>query len=177
MVTFSRFTFSRFTFSIFPPDPARPLAGHYPGIPVNLLPNIKLTVISAAAAAATTAVNSSIIDMTGFDGVLFVAVTGVLTISSVVTLTIQENTLNQTGGMTAIPAGNTAAYTALGTETLNGFQVDVYRPQQEFLRAVLTRSAANAVVNSIVAIQYQANHKPTVQDASVLASAFVAPTS
>lgn len=143
---------------------------------MNLSKNVKITVISAAAAAGTTEVDSSIIDMAGFDGVVFVAVTGALTINSVITLTAQENTANSTSGMAAITGGATPAYTALGTETLNTFIVDIFRPIQRYLRVALTRTAANTVVNSIIAIQYHGTKLPPALDATVLASAFIAPT-
>lgn len=143
---------------------------------MNLSKNVNIIVVSAASAAATTAVNSSIIDMSGWDGVVFVAVTGPLTSTSVLTLAAQESTANSTGGMAAIAGGATPAYTAAGTETLNSFIVEVYRPQQRYLRAVLTRATANAVVDTIIAIQYCGTKLPPTLDATVLAAAFVAPT-
>jgi hypothetical protein len=48
--------------------------------------------------------------------------------------------------------------------------LDVIRPREQFVRAVLTRATANAAVDGILAIQYRAGTKPCVQDASVIAS-------
>ena len=77
--------------------------------------------------------------------------------------------------MAAITGGATGAYTAAGTETLNTFIVDVFRPQQRYVRAELTRTAANAVVNGILAIRYKGNKAPFAIDATCLASTFISP--
>lgn len=145
---------------------------------MNLLKNLKVTVVNGAAVAGTSAVNSTIIDMAGYDGVMFVAVTGAFTTGTVVSLKAQQNTVNSTSGMADITNAATPPFTsAAGAESLGGFVLDVYRPQQEFLRAVLTRTTANAVLDSIIAIQYCGNKHPDVQDVTtILASAFVAPT-
>src|SRR5438309_5079829 len=144
---------------------------------MNLSKDVKVTVVSAAAVAAQTAVNSAIVDMSEYDGVMFLAVLDSAVSTSAISLKAQQNTLNQTTGMADITATGTATYTGTGSETAGfAFLVDVFRPQQRFVRAVLTRTTANAVVDCIIAIQYKSGKKPTVRDITVSASTSTAPT-
>src|SRR4030042_342533 len=61
---------------------------------MNLSKDIKITVVSPAATAATTAIDSSILDMSGFEGVMFIALTGDVTATSDLTLTVKGNSAN-----------------------------------------------------------------------------------
>ncbi|HEX9344231.1 MAG TPA: hypothetical protein VF995_11535 [Actinomycetota bacterium] len=141
----------------------------------NLLKACKITRVANSAVAGTTDVTSSVLDMAGFDGVIYVALLGDVTVNSVLTLTAKENTANSTSTPTptSITGGATAAYTATATDSDNkALVVDVNRPLRQFQFCILSRTAANAVVDGIIAIQYKAHLKPTVQDVSVLAQAF-----
>lgn len=139
---------------------------------MSLLKNIKITRVAASASAAQTDVNGSILDMAGFDGVLFIALTGDVTDTSALALKAEQNTLNQAGGMAELVGS--AAFTA-GATSADGkaLVLDVFAPRERYIRAVLERGTANAVVDGIIAIQYQARSKPTAQDASVIASALI----
>jgi hypothetical protein len=145
---------------------------------MNLSKGIKVTRVANSAVAATTDVTSSVLDMSGFDGVMFVALLGDVTNTSVLALTAKQNTANSTSSPTptAITGGATAPFTADTTSGDNkALLVDVYRPQNQYVFAVLSRGTANAVVDGIIAIQYDSRVKPTTQDAAVIASAFAAP--
>lgn len=138
---------------------------------MNLLPDIQVTQVSNGSAAGQTEVDSSILDMSGYDGVMFVASLAAVTDACVLTLTPQDNATNATGGMAAITGITAPTFTA-STSSNTMLVVDVYRPQLRYVRAALTRTAQNAAVNCIVAIQYKATKKPTTQGATVLASAY-----
>ena len=139
---------------------------------MNLSTDIKVTVVAAAAAAATTEVVSSVLDMQGYAGVMFIALTGDVTTDSVLTLTAKGNSANSTSSPTPVTQKATAAFTADATSAdSKAIIVDVYEPQLRYVFASLTRTAANAVVGGIIAIQYAAGQRPTAQAASVIASA------
>lgn len=138
----------------------------------HLLKDTKITRVANSAVAAQTAVNSSILDMAGYDGVVFVAALGDVTDTCVLTLKVEQDELNGAGGMAAL-TGN-ATFTANATSADNGLLVvDVIRPAKRYVRAALTRTTANAVVDGIFAIQYKASTKPVTADSSVLASATI----
>ncbi len=138
---------------------------------MNLSKSVKVTVVEAAATAATTELVTDVLDMSGFEGVMFIAVTGDVTSGSVLTLTAKGNSTNSTSN--AVTQKATDAFTAGASDADSKvLMVDVYKPTLQYAFASLTRTAQNAVVGAIIAIQYGAHNKPTSHDASVIASAF-----
>lgn len=136
---------------------------------MNLSKNVKLTVCSGAAAAAQTAITGSILDMAGFDGVLFIALTGDVTVNCVLTLIAQQDTDSAMGAAAALTG--TATFTAGATDADSKvLMLDVTQPRERYVRPQLTRTAADAVIGGILAIQYSAQSRPTTQDATVIAS-------
>lgn len=139
---------------------------------MSLTKNVKITRVSNAAAAAQTAIESSILDMHGFDGVLFVALLGDVSDTCVLGLAAEQNDENSGSGMATLAGA--VSFTAGATSADNKMLVlDVYKPRQQFVRAKLTRTTADAVVSGIVAIQYGATSLPTSHDAAVIAQALL----
>jgi hypothetical protein len=140
---------------------------------MNLLKDIKITVVEAAAAAGTSALTTDVLDMSGYEGVMFVAMLGDVTDTSVLTLTAKGNSANSTSSPTPVTQKASDAFTASATSADSKvIVVDVYKPTLRYVFAELTRATANAVVGGIIAIQYCPRVKPTTQDATVIASAF-----
>ena len=139
---------------------------------MSLLKNVKVAYVAGAAVAAQTEVLSTVLDMTGYDGVMFIALLGDVTATSVLTLTAKGNTANSTSSPTPVTQKATSAFTAGASDADSAaLIVDVYDPAMRYMFASLTRTVANAVVNGIVAIQYKAEYRPTTQDATVIANA------
>lgn len=139
---------------------------------MSLLKNVKFTRVAASAVAAQTDVASSILDMSGYEGVLFVALTGDVTATSALALKAEQNIANSTSGMAELVGS--AAFTAGASDAdSKALVLDIFQPREQFVRAVLERGTANAVVDGIIAIQYSAGNVPTAQDASVIASALI----
>ena len=57
---------------------------------MNLSKDIKVTVVEAAGAAAQTELVTDVLDMSGYEGVIFMALLGDVTTASVLTLTAQN---------------------------------------------------------------------------------------
>lgn len=140
---------------------------------MNLSKETKITVVAAAATAATTAVTSDVLDMSGYDGVMFIALLGDVTSGSKLTLTAKANSANSTSSPTPITQKATTEFTAGASDAdSKAIVVDLYRPTLRYVFAELARTTQNAVVGGIIAIQYCAKTKPTSHDATVIASAF-----
>ena len=140
---------------------------------MNLSKDVKITVVSPAATAATSAIDSSILDMQGYEGVMFIALTGDVTSTCDLTLTVKGNTANHLTVPTPITQKATTLFAAGAADAdSKALVVDLYKPALRYVFANLTRATANAVIGGIIAIQYQAGNKPTTNDASVIASAF-----
>ena len=140
---------------------------------MNLSKDVKITVVAPLATAAQTAVDSSILDMQGYEGVMFIAMLGAATATAVLTLTVKGNTANSLTVPAPVTQKATAAYTAAGTASdSKAIMVDLYKPAMRYVFAEYTRTVANAALGGIIAIQYNGTNKPTANDASIIAEAF-----
>ena len=134
----------------------------------HLTHETKLSRASNSASAATTAINGAIIDTQGFDEIRAIAVLGDVTSGCVLTLTLEENDVNSGTGMTAI-SGASATFTAGASDADNKLLiVDWIKTAKRYVRPVLTRTTANAVVDAILVEQAQPRALPVTQSSDVL---------
>lgn len=141
-------------------------------VPGFLLDEVKITRVENSAVAGTSELKSDVLDMAGYDGVLFVAPLGDVTSGSVLGLAAYGNTANSDSSPTPVAiASASAAYTAGASDADNKLLVvDVLRPGYRYVFASLTRTTQNAVVDAVIAIQYRARSVPIAQGSTVLAS-------
>ncbi len=124
------------------------------------------TRLHAAAVAAQTAINSTVIlDMSGFDAACFDVLLGTVTDTCVLTVTVMENTASSTSGATAV-TGAAVSFTA-STNTITQISIDVIRPTKRYVYVNVTRTTANAVIDGITATQYRSRAVPTTQPATL----------
>lgn len=142
----------------------------------SILKDCKITRVMNAVTAGQTSQDSSVLDMAGFDGVIFIALLNTVVDTCVLTLTAKENTANSTSSPTptSVTDGATAALTASGNSN-NVLAVDVVRPSKRYVFANLTRTTANATIDGIIAIQYRTRNLPVTQPATLAASALSTP--
>ena len=118
---------------------------------MNLSSNVKITKVSDYADAATSAINSASVDMSGYTGVLFIASFGTAA---------ANNTMNAAQG-----ADDSADWEDLtGTSVASGASdedvwVDVYRPTDRYVRAEIARGTSTTL-EAIWAIQYGPRKAP-----------------
>jgi len=124
---------------------------------MNLSNEVKITKVKAGQATATTEVSSDAIDMSGYEGVIFMA--------SIATA--------NAGNYLKVEQGKDANFTE--HEDVKGSKVvppkdaevafvDIYKPAQsqgKYLRAAIVRTATT-VTGDIYAIQYNGRNKPEV---------------
>ncbi|MBF8255141.1 MAG: hypothetical protein HW375_48 [Anaerolineales bacterium] len=132
---------------------------------MQLNKGIKITRVLNAVPAGTTDQNGSILDMQGYEGVLFVALLGALTATQVTALHAQQDT-DVAGGTMADLLGSSVGPLADGDGN-KCLVLDVYKPRERYVRCVLDRATANAVIDGVIAIQYSARERPTAHAASV----------
>lgn len=121
---------------------------------------VKVTRVMNAVAAGTTAQNSSVVDMTGWDGVKFILLIGTLSATQVTSLKAQQDVVVGFGGAADLAGTLTGPFAdADGNKCLI---LDVYRPREPFVRCVVNRATANAVIDGVIAIQYG----PTAQSST-----------
>jgi len=140
---------------------------------MNMSKCCKITVVEAAAGAAQSELVTDILDMSGYEGVMFIALTGDVDNTCDLTLTVKANSANSVSTPTPVTQKATTLFAASASSADSKvLMVDVYRPGLRYVFGSLLRATANAIVGGIIAIQYGAHNQPTTQDATVIASAF-----
>ena len=143
----------------------------------NFLKNCDVREVNAPVSAGSSIDdNSDIIDMAGWDGVMFIVPITDSVATGVATLTVQQNTANSDSGMAAVSGGGGHADKG-SNDDLNDtlLIVDVYRPRERYVQAVLTSATANIAYGNTIAILYNKTGKlPVTAHASIQASAVVA---
>lgn len=138
---------------------------------MNLSKDVTVTRVLNAVAAGTTVQNGAAVDMAGFDGVLFIALLGALSATQTTSLKAQHGDLaNGSDGVDLAGSGTGNMPDAASNKALI---CDVFNPQKRYVRPVVVRGVANAVIDGVIAIQYRAGKMPTVQDISVALSKLV----
>jgi hypothetical protein len=125
---------------------------------------IKITQVidATAGAAAATAINGNRVDMQGFEGVMFVCVTGAITSGAVTSIKAQQG--NASSGTTNLSdAADLAGTSQAIADDDDGqiFVIDINRPQKRYVRPVVGRATQNAVIQTCLAIQYGPRAKAT----------------
>lgn len=118
-----------------------------------LTDNAKISIVSTTTqgAAGTSAITSSAVDMAGYDGCLFIVPVGAVVSGAVTSLKVQQ--CDTTGGSYADLTGTNQAIA--DTDDDKCFYVDIQRPDEQFLKLVVSRATQNATIGGIVAIQYK----------------------
>ena len=145
----------------------------------SLLKDCKITRVENSAVAGTSDLDTDVLDMSGWDGVIFVAALGDVTSGSVLELQVFGNTADSTSSPTPVElTADSATYTAGASDADNKLlAVDVIRPNYRYVFGRLKRGTQNAVGDGIFAIQYRGRSVPATQGSTVLASALVGPLS
>jgi len=141
----------------------------------NLLSNVLVTRVinRSAGTASATPTKGTIIDMQGWDGVLFVAAFDNVAATSAMALRAAGDDVNNTSGMTLYTGS--ASFTAGASDADNKLlALDVYRPKDRYIEAQVFHVTADAPIDSVIAIQYRGTLKPVTQGATVVASASIA---
>jgi len=119
---------------------------------MNLSNDVRITKVSGAVAAGTTAVNSAVVDMQGYDGVIFLASLG--------TAAANNGVKAQQGQVSNMSDAADLAGTLVSS---NGTQTDlvleIFRPRERYVRAAVVRGTTTTV-DAIWAIQFMAAKMP-----------------
>lgn len=118
---------------------------------MNLSSRIKITKVKDHSTAATDAIESSYVDMAGYEGVLFMTSVGTANAGNY----INAKQCDTSDGTYADLEG-TKVTSGTSDEDL---WVDVYRPQERYVKCYVTRGASTTC-ESIWAIQYGARKAP-----------------
>lgn len=127
--------------------------------PGTLSSSVRLSWLSATSSSSTATVSGTILDMSGYSGVLFLS--GVKTANAGNTLKAQASTANSTSTMEDL----TGTSVGVGSSD-EGLWLDVYRPSKRYIRPLLLRGGAATVAGPIVALQYSGHKLPITNTSS-----------
>jgi hypothetical protein len=130
----------------------------------NLARTVTITRVMDAVAAGQTDQEATVIDMANAEGVVFIAAFGTLGDDAVTGLKVQQGddpTLTDAADL----AGTAQAIAHTDDNGL--LVVDLVRPAKRYVRAVVTRGTADAVIDGVIAIQYGTRVLPTTQGDTV----------
>jgi hypothetical protein len=141
---------------------------------LNLLKNVKISsaVTPAAGVAGTTDIEGTILDMSGYEGVLMLVRMGAITGSAVTSIKAQQDT-DSAGGTMADLLGT--SQTIADDDDNEIFVIDLFRPQERYVRLYVDRGTQNAVVASAEYIQYGPKAAPVTQPTGTNGETHVSP--
>lgn len=122
---------------------------------MNLSKNVKVVFVKAGQTAATSAVNSDAVDLSGYEGVMFFGT--IATANAGNFLQVEQSTAENFATKSTLEGAKMAV-----AENGDVAFVDVYRPQEKlgkYLRASIVRGASTAT-GCIYAILYNGRVKP-----------------
>jgi hypothetical protein len=134
---------------------------------MNLSKDCKVTKVLAAAASAGTALNSSEVDMSGFEGVVFVgriATANAANFANLAQSSVSGGTFVDLAGTKVVPG-----------DDADSFLIDVYKPLDQFVRCEIDRGGADTATGDVYAIQYGASKRPVSHGTTVDAETHISP--
>jgi hypothetical protein len=120
-----------------------------------LLHDTKITKVKDAQAAGTSAINSTSVDMAGYDSACFIVSPGTITSGAVTSINLAQSSDNVTFN-DLLGSGITIA----DDDDNQTFALEVVKPSQRYVRLEVARATQNAVIGDIYCIQRGPGVKP-----------------
>lgn len=132
----------------------------------NITRTLGFDVAVPATAAGSTSVNGNTIDTLGYESVAFLVYFGTLTSTAVTGIKIQAGDKSDASDMADVP--NSAVAVADSNSGKGVLSAEIHRPTKRYLRAVVTRATANAVINGGIVILGRADVQPAAIGANMV---------
>ena len=123
---------------------------------------LKIIKVMGAVAAGTTEQNGTAVDLSGYEGVMFVAHFGAITAAGVQSLSADQGATS--GTATDAIAGSKVVVADDDDDRVA--VLDIYRPRDRWVRPVIARATQNAVINGVVAYLYGGKLESPARDAT-----------
>jgi hypothetical protein len=127
---------------------------------MNLSSHLNLEPILAYASG-TSSRTGTVIDMSGWDGALFIVVNATIAGSAVGDMHLVAGTTSSLTDSTDDVEGSAVAIIAGESDTIK--VIDYYKPVYRYATAVITKDASHAQAESVIAIQYNGSKLPVAE--------------
>jgi hypothetical protein len=131
---------------------------------ISSVTRFESSITPTAGAAGTTAINGSIIDTKGAQGVLFLTRFGAITAGAATSIKLQHGDAANLSDAADVAGSN---QTVADTDDGKLFVTDYRKPQKRYVRLVVSRATQNAVVATSEALAYNLTSNPPTQPADV----------
>jgi len=129
----------------------------------NIVTASKRTRVSNAVVAGTSAINTTILDMQGFESVIGECCLGTLTATQTTALKAQAG--NVANGSDMADLAGAVTPNAADADSNKVLVLEVVKPTNfRYVRFVVVRGTANAVIDSVVATQFCSHKQPESDD-------------
>jgi len=126
---------------------------------------VKTVVVGTGTVAGTTGVNLTTVDTLGYAGYRICVLLGALTTNQVTSLKVQEFDTDTSGSYADVTGAVTAA--AADADAGKLLILEVYKPQKRWIRPVVNRATANAVITAAWVELYLPDFQPVATVDSV----------
>lgn len=130
----------------------------------SLLESVEVQVVSNAVAGGTSDIETTEVDMEGWESVMWICQFGAITGSAVTSVKAQQDTVTGMGSAADLEG---TGQTVADDDDDTAFVLNLVKPQERFVRLVVARATQNAVVESVVAIKYNGKAAPVTQGATI----------
>lgn len=137
-----------------------------------LTDDIHVSLVQAPLADGQTDPDSDSVDMSGYDGCLFLGIVGDVTGSGTAKIEVEQS--EDDSSFDALASASATASGSDDSDKLLGVDVYPHNPENgRYLRTALTRATANSVWGGTLAIRYKARSRPVAQTAAQWAASLV----
>lgn len=133
---------------------------------------ISTAITPTAGAAGTSDINGTTLDMEGFENVLVLVRMGAITSTAVTSIKMQQGDASDLSDAADLEG---TAQTIADDDDDETFYIDLCKPTKRYVRVVVDRGTANAVVAGANYIQYAAHKAPTTHGTGVSGELHVSP--
>lgn len=126
---------------------------------LNIAANCEIRRVVNATAAGTSDITGTAVDTQGYDGVAFVVLAGTLTSTQVTSLKAQQSSDDGSADDYTDIAGSSTGPFADGDGN-KMLILDIHRPRKRYVKPIVDRATANAVIDGVIAILYRAEKTP-----------------
>jgi len=133
--------------------------------------NVKITPALAYASAATDR-EGAVLDMQGWDGVLTIVTFAAIAGSAVTQIEMQQGAESNLSDAADLAGTGIAVADDDDDET---YYIDLYQPQERYVRLYIEKNGANASAETATYIQYKGKYLPSTHAAGVTGETHAAP--
>ena len=138
----------------------------------QLFDQVSIDRVSNSVAAGVTEIDSAEVDTQNWEGVLFLVFFGAIVAGAATSVKAQQDTVTGMAGAADL-AGT--SQTVADTDDNKVFCIDIFRPRERFVRAVVLRATQNSTVDAILAIRYRGRKFPASHAAEVAGEKHASP--